>query len=64
MTRRRAHGYTLWTSHGTGSYRTWKRAVAAARWAAGSTSAEVLLGDDGGTTWDVSPDGQVSRRPV
>jgi hypothetical protein len=64
MTRRRTHGYTLWTSRGTGSYRTWDRALSAARWAAEETNGEVLLGDDGGTMWDVSPDGHVSRRWV
>jgi hypothetical protein len=64
MTRRRSRGYTLWTSSGTGSYRTWGRALSAARWAAEESKSDVSLVSDGGMTWDVSPDGRVSPRSI
>ncbi len=62
MTRRRSHGYTLWTSAGSGSYRSWERAVGAARFAAEQSSTNVsMLDDDSGQMWEISPDGRVSK---
>jgi hypothetical protein len=65
MMRRQARGYTLWTSRGTGSYRTWSRALSAARWAAERTGSGVsLVSDETGAMWDVSADGRASWRSV
>jgi hypothetical protein len=63
--RGQSHGYALWTSRGTGSYQSWERAVGAARWAAEQTSSDVsMVSGDSGAMWDISPEGQVSRRSV
>ena len=39
----RHRGYTLRTSRGTGSYRSWERAVGAARWTAEVTKADTSI---------------------
>ncbi len=49
MSGRRNRGYTLRTSRGTGSYRSWERAVGAARWTAEVTKADTsIVNDDSG----------------
>jgi hypothetical protein len=61
MSGRPHRGYTLRTSRGTGSYRSWERAVGAARWTAEVTMADTsIVNDDSGEMWDVKPDGRVS----
>lgn len=61
----RHRGYTLRTSRGTGSYRSWERAVGAARWTAEVTKADTsIVNDDSGETWDVKPDGRVSVHSI
>ena len=62
MRPRRNSGYTLWTRRGPGSYRSWERAVGAARWVAEESGMGVsMVNDDSGEIWDVSPDGRVSN---
>ena len=62
MRPRRSKGYTLWTGSGLGSYRSWERAVGAARFAAAQSSANVsMFDDDSGQMWDVEPDGRISK---
>lgn len=62
MSHRRSDGFTLWTSRGSGSYRTWGRAAGAARWTAeGSGMSVLLVNDESGQMWDVSPDGRVAN---
>jgi hypothetical protein len=59
---RRSRGYALWTGSGVGSYRSWERAVGAARLAAGqSHEVVVLLDDHSGRMWDVAPGGRLSN---
>ena len=59
-TRRRRYGYSLFTHAGVGSYRSWERAVGAARWVAEDTKVDVqMVNQDSGEMWNVSPDGGV-----
>ncbi len=62
MRPRRSNGYTLRIGNGTDPYRSWERAVGAARFAADKSCSTVsMVDDDSGQVWDVSPDGLVSK---
>jgi hypothetical protein len=53
--------FSVWTDRGTGSYASWSRAVAAARWVArGSGHSIALTNETTGRRWDVMPNGLVS----
>jgi len=61
MRARRTERFLVWTSHGSGSYRSRSRAITAARWVACETGDTIAVA--GGTTghrWDISPTGRVT----
>jgi hypothetical protein len=61
MTPRRAGRFRVWTSHGSGSYGSLSRAIAAARWVASETRDTIAVASETtGQRWDVSPAGRVS----
>jgi hypothetical protein len=61
MTARRATRFRVWTSQGSGSYRSRSRAIAAARWVASETHDTIAVASETtGQRWDVSPAGRVS----
>ena len=61
MTARRAGRFRVWTSHGSGSYGSLSRAIAAARWVASETRDTIAVASETtGQRWDVSPAGRVS----
>jgi hypothetical protein len=54
--------HTVYTSSGSGSYRTRSKAMAAARWVAGASVEVVAVADETtGQSWNVSPAGLVSH---
>jgi hypothetical protein len=56
MTRRKAERLTVYTSTGSGSYRSRSKALAAARWVAGESGETVVVTNEvTGQRWDVSP---------
>jgi hypothetical protein len=55
------HRFSVWTARGTGSYGSWRRAVAAAGWIAGGSGHTIAItNDETGQRWDVLPSGMVS----
>jgi hypothetical protein len=61
MRRRGVERHTVYTSSGSGSYRTRSKAMAAARWVAGASGEAVAVADETtGRSWNVSPAGLVS----
>jgi hypothetical protein len=60
VTSPRTERFRVWTSHGSGSYRTRSKAIAAAQWTAGETGETVVVANEAsGHRWDVSPAGRV-----
>jgi hypothetical protein len=61
MTARRAGRFRVWTSHGSSSYRSLSRALAAARWVASENHDTIAVASETtGQRWGVSPAGRVS----
>jgi hypothetical protein len=61
MRRRHSANFTVYTTGGTGSYRSYAKAEAAARWVAEETGESVrFVNDSSGQSWDVSA-GRVSE---
>ena len=56
MTSRKTERFRVWTSHGSSSYGSRSRAIAAARWVASETGETVAVASETtGHRWDVSP---------
>ena len=57
-----SYGYGFMPDVGAGSYKSWERAVGAARLAAENTRANVrMVSEDSGEMWNISPDGRVRK---
>jgi hypothetical protein len=61
MRARRMARFTVYTSTGTGSYRSQSKAIGAAQWVARESSESVAVANETtGQRWEVSPVGLVS----
>jgi hypothetical protein len=61
MTASKPKRFRVWTSHGSGSYRSLSGAIAAARWVASETHDTIAVASETtGQRWDVSPTGRVT----